>query len=66
MATNNDNNIDNWTSVAVRREPTKQRLQRLGNLGDSYDSTITKLLDIGEKKLLAEVWEEAYIVNSQI
>jgi hypothetical protein len=54
-----------FTTISVRKDPTFARLQRLGDLGDSYDSVVTKLLDIGERQLLSEAWEEAYIVNTQ-
>jgi hypothetical protein len=58
-------NVNPNSTISVRKDPTFARLQRLGDLGDSYDSVVTKLLDIGEKKLLSEAWEEVYIVNTQ-
>jgi hypothetical protein len=45
-------------------EKTFRRFQRLGHLGDTYDSTLSKLIDIGEGRLLL-TREEAQIPNSQ-
>jgi hypothetical protein len=53
-----------WTSIAVKKDTTLLRLQRLGSFTDSYDAILNKLLDAAEGPLLQRVREEA-LVNTQ-
>jgi hypothetical protein len=53
-----------YATISIKKYPTMQRLQRLGTLSDSMDSVISKLLDLGEARILEQLREETF-VNTQ-
>lgn len=54
-----------FVTIAVKRDPTLHRLQRLGHFGESYDDILTKLLNRCEREILEQQAEEALTVTQR-
>jgi hypothetical protein len=54
-----------FTSIAIKRDTTLPRLQRISKFGETYNDIVEKLLDRCERELLEQAAEEALTITTK-